>query len=198
MSSTSDDHVGSTPSTSESEVCGQKRNCKFPCKLCGGDHTIHRCPFLDEAKRVLDDHPASLLQLPPRYKKLLPNPSLVENSTDTPLWLVKASIIEDKPSESIPNESQKVEVVADPVLPLEGQSSDDTITEEKENDTTQILFINVDSNELGGNLPIPLLQEGSLSELYPAVYSVPPPSNLVISFDWNLPGRPRLPDSVPF
>ena len=84
------------------------------------------------------------------------------------------------------------------VLPLESPSSDDTVTRENENDVVQILFINTDSDEHGDNLPIPLPQEGSLSESYPAVYSVPPPSNLVISFDWNLLGRPRVPANVPF
>ena len=61
VSSTSDDHVESTPSTSENEVNGYKGRSKIPCRLCEGNHAIHRCPFLDEAKRVLDDHPASLL-----------------------------------------------------------------------------------------------------------------------------------------
>lgn len=34
--------------------------------------------------------------------------------------------------------------------------------------------------------------------MYPAFYSVPPPSNLVVSFDWNLLGRPYVPSNVPF
>lgn len=55
VSSTSDDHVENTPSTSESEAPGKKGKYRFPCKLCEGDHAVHRCPFLDEAKRVLDD-----------------------------------------------------------------------------------------------------------------------------------------------
>ncbi len=90
MSSTSDDHVESTPSTSENEVTGQKGRSKIPGRLCEGDHVIHRCPFLDKAKRVLDNHPSSPLQLPPRYKKLLPSPSLVENMTNT--FVVSQSI----------------------------------------------------------------------------------------------------------
>jgi len=109
VSSTSEDHFESTPSTIESEAFGQKRKCKFPCKLCEGDHVIHCCPFLDEAKRVLDNHPASPLRLPPGYKKLLLSPSLIENLTNTPFWSVEASFIEYKPPESIPDESQKVE-----------------------------------------------------------------------------------------
>jgi hypothetical protein len=144
------------------------------------------------------DRPVSPLRLPPGYKKLLPSPSLVENPAGPLKWSAEASIIEDEPSESIPDESQKVEAAVDPVLPSEVPSSDDTVTEENKDDTVQILFINTDSDEHGGNLPIPLSQEGSSSESYPAVYSVPPPSNLVVSFDWNQLGRPRLPASIPF
>ena len=126
------------------------------------------------------------------------SPSLVEHPTDTPLWSVQASVIEDKPAESIPDESQKVEAAVDLILSSEGPSLDDTITEENENDTIQIIFVNTNSDEHGGNLPIPLPQEGNLSELYLVVYSVPPLSNLVVSFDWNLLGRPCLPSNVPF
>jgi len=128
----------------------------------------------------------------------LPSPSLVENLANTPLWSAEASIIKDEPSESIPDEIQKVEMAVDPVLPSEDPSLDDTITEENKNDTVQILFVNTDSDEHRGGLPVPLPQEGSSSEPYPVVYLVPPPSNLVVSFDWNLLGRPRLLASVPF
>ena len=151
--------------------------------MCEDNHAIHHCPFLDEAKRVLDNRPASSLWLPPGYKKLLPSPSLVENPIDTPLWSVEGSVIEDKPTESIPDESQKVEAAVDPVLSSEGPSSNDTNTGENENDTVQIIFVSTDSDEHGGNLPIPLPHEGSSSESYPAIYSVPPLSNLVVSFD---------------
>ena len=89
-------------------------------------------------------------------------------------------------------------MVGDPVLSSESPPSDDIISKENENDTIQSLFVNIESNEHGGNIPIPLPQEGSLSEIYQGIYLVPPPSNLVISFDWNLLGRPRLPSNVPF
>lgn len=198
MSSTSGDHVESTLSTSESEVPIQKGKFKFPCKLCEGDHVIYHCPFLYEAKIVLDDRPISLLRLPPGYKKLLPSSSLVENPDDTHLWTAEASIIEDKPYESTPNEIQKVEAAIDPVFPSEDPSLDDTITEENKDDTVQILFVNTNSDEHGGSISVPLFQEGSSLESYSAIYLVPPPSNLVVSFDWNLLSRPRLLASVPF
>ena len=156
MSSTSDDHVQNTPSTSESEVSGKKGNHRFPCKLCEGDHTVHYCPFLDEAKRVLDDSLISPVRLPPGYKKIFPSPSLVENSANTPLWSARTSIVKDEPSESIPDESQKVEMAVDLVLPLEDPSLDDIITEENKNDNVQILFVNIDFDEHRDSLPVPL------------------------------------------
>jgi len=198
VSSTSDDHIENTLSTSEGEVSGQKRNPRFPCKLCEGDHTVHRCPFLEEAKGVLDNRLVSPLRLPPRYQKLLPSPPPVENPAGPSLWSAEAPIVENETSESIPDESQRVDMAVDPVLPSKCSSSNNTTTEEKENDAIQIIFIKTDSDDLGGSPPIPLPQDGSSSEPYPAIYSVPPPSNLVVSFDWNLLGRPRLLASVPF
>ena len=60
MSSTSGDHAGDTPSTSGSKVQENKGKIKFPCRLCEGNHPIHPCPYLDEAKKVLDNHLDSL------------------------------------------------------------------------------------------------------------------------------------------
>ena len=93
VASTSDSHVECIPSTSESEVLGQKGRARSPCRLCEGNHAIHRCPFLDEAKIVLDDRPVSPLQLPPGYKKLLPSPSLVENPAGPLKWSAEAQVI---------------------------------------------------------------------------------------------------------
>lgn len=70
VSSTSGDHVGNTPSTSDRKVHGKKGKVRIPCRLCEGNHSLHLCPFLDEAKRVLDNHPTSPQQLPFGYKKL--------------------------------------------------------------------------------------------------------------------------------
>jgi len=99
------------------------------------------------------------------------------------LWSAETSIIEDEPSLSIPDESRKVETVVDLVFPSEDPSLDDTITEENKNNTVQILLVNTNSDEHRDSLPIPLPKEGISSESSSAVYSVPPPSNLVVSFD---------------
>ena len=146
----------------------------------------------------MEDRSVSPVRLPPGYKKFSPSPPLVENPAVPLKWSAEVSIVDNGLSESIPDKIQKVETAVDPVLPSEVLSSDDTFTEENEDSTVQILFVNGDSNDQGNSLPIPLPQEGSSSESYPAVYLVPPPSNLVISFDWNQLGRPCLPANVPF
>jgi len=61
-------------------------------------------------------------------------------------------------------------MAVDPILTSEYLPLDDTVTEENEDDTIQIIFVNIDSDEHGGNLPIPLPREGNSSKLYPAVY----------------------------
>ena len=105
MSSTSGDHVDNTPSTSNSEVHGHKGKVKTPCRLCEGDHTLPRCPFLDETKRFLHNRPASPQQLPPGYKKLSPSPLLIENLTNITQSLVEKPIVESESFESIPDQS---------------------------------------------------------------------------------------------
>ena len=47
----------------------------------------------------------------------------------------------------------------DPVLPSEDPPSNDIIPKESENDTVQILFVTLESDELGGNPPIPSQRE---------------------------------------
>jgi hypothetical protein len=73
MSSASAGHAGDTPSTSDVKVGKKKTTVKFPCMLCKGDHYSHLCPRMDEASSLLEK-----LQLPKGYRKLSPNPSLVD------------------------------------------------------------------------------------------------------------------------
>ena len=116
MPSTSGDHVGDTPSTSGSKVHGNKGKVKFPCRLCEGNHPIHLCPYLDGAKKVLDNHPASLHRLLSGYKRLSLNPSLVDKVTDPNQPLVKPTLSEYESHESIPDPSLVKETV-DPISP---------------------------------------------------------------------------------
>jgi hypothetical protein len=72
-SSALDLHAGDAPSTSEVKVGKKKTTINFPCMLCEGDHYSHLCPCMDEASSLLEK-----LQLPTGYRKISPNPSLVD------------------------------------------------------------------------------------------------------------------------
>ena len=124
---------------------------KFPCRLCEGNHPIHLCPYLDEAKEVLDNHPASMQRLPSSYRRLSLNPSLVNELTNSNQLSVKPTLSESESYESIPDPNQQVKVTVDPISP----SVSRTVPEESEHDTTQVLFVSSDSNELGGNPLVP-------------------------------------------
>jgi len=106
MSSTSRDHVGNTPSTSDNKVHGQKGKIKLPCRLCEDIHPFHLCPYLDEAKRVLDNRPASPQRLPSGYRKLSLNPSLADEPTDLNQPLVETTLSESESYESIPDQNK--------------------------------------------------------------------------------------------
>jgi hypothetical protein len=66
-------HADDTPSTSDVKVGKKKKNVKFPCMLCKGDHYSHLCPHMDEASSLFEK-----LQLPKGYHDISPNPSLVD------------------------------------------------------------------------------------------------------------------------
>lgn len=106
MSSTSRDHVGDTPSTSGSKFHGKKGNVKFPCRLCKGNHPIHLCPYLDEAKKVLDNCPASLQRIPSGYKRISLNPSLIDELTKKNQPLVKPTLSKSESYKSILDPNQ--------------------------------------------------------------------------------------------
>ena len=92
-----------------------------------------------------------------------------------------------------------MEVTINPISPLANR----TFPEESEYDTTQVLFVSLDSNDLGGNPPVPSRQEENPPALVTQganspISTVPPPSSLVTSFDWNRLAGFHLPSYVPF
>jgi hypothetical protein len=65
-------HASDAPSTSDIKFGKKKRTVKFPFMLCEGDHCSHLFPHMDEASYLLEK-----LQLPTGYRKIYPNPLLV-------------------------------------------------------------------------------------------------------------------------
>ena len=66
----SESQVGGTSSASAGKSLKKQGKLANPCKLCEGHHAIHLCPYMDEAKRVLDNLTVSTPRLPAGYKQL--------------------------------------------------------------------------------------------------------------------------------
>jgi hypothetical protein len=118
-SSTSIGHAGDTPSTSDVKVGKKKTTVKFPSMLCKGDHYSQLCPHMDEASSLLEK-----LQLPKGYRKLSPNPSLVDglvNLVPSPVNLVDQVV--NLVSSSIEPQTQVVDPVPSSINPTLHQKS---------------------------------------------------------------------------
>jgi hypothetical protein len=66
-------HASDAPSTSDIQVGKKNTTVKFPCMLCKGDHYSHLSPRMDETSSLLEK-----LQLLAGYRRISPNPSLVD------------------------------------------------------------------------------------------------------------------------
>jgi hypothetical protein len=211
----SEQHADDLPSTSHDTVGKKKSRVKFPCMLCKGSHLTHLCPCMDEASKLLEDMTVSQPQLPAAYRKLSPNPPVVDgminlvppsvNLVDHVVNLV-TSLVEpvDKVVETIPSsinptlslesETQVVDSFppVDPILPVENETQ-----------VVDLISSSVD--------PTPPLEskpdtahvflvdtDSAMSRGIPPSPVEPPPSNEAIHFDWNVLTGPRLPSYIPF
>jgi hypothetical protein len=107
MSSSPAGHVGDTPSTSDVKVGKKNRTIKFPCMLCEGDHHSHLFPRMDEASYLLEK-----IQLPTGYRKISPNPSLVDGLVNLVPSLVS---LVDQVVNLVSSSVEPVTQVVDPV-----------------------------------------------------------------------------------
>jgi len=119
--------------------------------------------------------------------------------TDKNQPLVKPTLSESESYESILDPNQQVKVTVDLISP----SVNHTFPKESEYDTAQVIFVSLDSNELGGNPPAPLSQEENPPTLVTQgvnspVSMVPLQSSLVTSFYWNRLVGFHLRSYVPF
>jgi hypothetical protein len=100
-------YAGDALSTSDVKIGKKKKTVKFPCMLCKGDHYSHLCPHMDEASSLFEK-----LQLPKGYRKISPNPSLVDglvNPVPSPVSLV------DQVVNLVSSSVEPLTKVADPV-----------------------------------------------------------------------------------
>jgi hypothetical protein len=112
-------HVDNTPSNSDVTVGKKKKIVKFPCMLCKGDHYSHLCPCMDEAYSLLGK-----LQLPKGYRKLSPNPSLVDGLANSiPSSVSPVDQVVNLVSSSIEPQTQVVDPVPSSISPTLHQKS---------------------------------------------------------------------------
>ena len=74
LSLTSGSKVGGTSSTRVGKTPKKQGKITNPCRLCDGHHAIHLCPYMDEAKRVLDNSTISTPCLSIGYKQISSSP----------------------------------------------------------------------------------------------------------------------------
>jgi hypothetical protein len=211
----SEQHADDLPSTSHDIVGKKKSRVKFPCMLCKGSHLTHLCPCMDEASKLLEDMTFSQPQLPAAYRKISPNPPVVDgminpvppsvNPVDHVVNLVTSlvepvdQVVEPIPSSVNPtflleSETQAVDSFppVDPILPLENE--------------TQV--VDLISSSVDPTLPLEskpdtahvllIATNSNVSGGIPPSPVEPPPSNEAIHFDWDVLTGPRLPSYIPF
>ena len=86
--------VGGTSSASAGKNFKKQGKLANPCNLCEGHHPIHLCPYMDEAKRVLDNSTVSTPCLPAGYKKLSLGPPPADPTVGQ-----ESSLVDPAPSE---------------------------------------------------------------------------------------------------
>ena len=90
VSSTSGHHADDSPSTRDDRVEGKKG--RVPCQLCQGTHHTHLCPRMDEASSLLEKITVIQQNLPIDYRRVSPNPSLVDEVVDLTPSLVDPTL----------------------------------------------------------------------------------------------------------
>jgi len=171
----------------------KKGKIRIPCRLCEGNHPLHLCPFMDKASIVLKSLTAPLPQLPVGYQRLFA-------ATDRPPA--------DKEIDSNPSRVQAPLPklgCAQPIpdQPLVGKSVDSSSPPDhsvSEEHHAHVLLVSSDSPESRNDSPIPTAPKSppSVPLEHGGNHTIPPPSSLVASFDWNRLIASCLPSNMPF
>jgi hypothetical protein len=118
-------HAGDTPSTSDVKVGKKKKIVKFPCMLCEGDNYSHLCPRMDEASSILEK-----LQLPTGYRKISPNPSLVDGLVNpVPYSVISIDHVVNLVSYSVKPLTKVVDLVLSSINPTFHLKSETQLTD---------------------------------------------------------------------
>jgi hypothetical protein len=193
-SSASVGHVDDTPSTSDVQVGKKKKTVKFPCMLCKGNHYSHLCPRMDEASSLLEK-----LQLPKGYRKLSPNPSLVDGLVNpVPSSVSLVDQVVNLVSSSIEPRTQVADPVPSSVSPALHQKSDTKVVDLFSSSVDPTPPSMSDTNVVDPFPPVdpilPLENETQVVDpVSPLVDPIPPLRNVKVTDPVPSPVSPTLP-----
>jgi len=189
-SSSSKAHDDATLSTRNGK---EKGKIRIPCRLCEGNHPLHVCPLMDKASIVLESLTAPSPQLPVGYQHLsaVSDRPPVDKEIDSNPSHVQGPLPEPgcaKPVPDQPSVGKSVDSVSPP---------NHFVSEEHH---AHVLLVSSDSPESRNDSPIPATPESppSVPLAHGGNHTIPPPSSLVASFDWNHLIVGHLPSNMPF
>jgi hypothetical protein len=118
-------HDGDAPSTSDVKFGKKKTIAKFPYMLCKGDHYSHLCLRMDDDSSLLEN-----LQLPIGYRKIPPNPSLVDGMVNmVPSSISQIDQVVNLVSSSVEPLTKVVDPVPSSVIPTLHMNSDPEVVD---------------------------------------------------------------------
>jgi hypothetical protein len=181
-SSASVGHVNDTPSTSDAQIGQKKKNVKFPCMLCKGNHYSHLCPCMDEASSLLEK-----LQLPKGYRKLSSDPSLVDglvNRVPSPVSPIDQVV--NLISSSIEPRTQVADPVPSSISPALHQKSDTKVIDLFSSPVDPTLLLKSDTKAVDLFPPVdpilPLENETQVvNPVSPSIDPIPPLQNVIVT-----------------
>ena len=143
--------VGGTSSTGAGKASKKQGKITNPCRLCEGHHAIHLCPYMDEAKRVLDNLTGSSPCLPAGYNRISLSPPPADARIGQESSLVDPTPSEIQNQESIPDQPLVVGSVE-----LAPSVVHQVFSIESGTHIPQVLLVSLDSSDLEKYSPVPI------------------------------------------
>ena len=214
--------VGGTSSASAGKAPKKQGKLTNPYRLCEGHHSIHLCPYMDEAKRFLDKSTISAPCLLASYKQISLSPSPFDSMIGQESSLVDPAPPEIPIQESVPKKS--LDVASVNFIP---SMVHQVFSVESGSHIPKVLIVSSDSSDLEKYSPIPIpLEDTPLPPMMEVLEDTPfasmmevvedSPSSLITPredhlssmvapliilvafFDWGRFAGYRLPSYVPF
>ena len=163
--------VGGTSSVSAGETLKKQGKLTNPYKLSEGHHAIHLCPYMNEAKRVLDNLVVFAPCLPAGYKQLSLSPPPAD-----PMIGQESSLVDPAPSKIQIQESIIDQPLVVGSVELAPSAVHQVFSNESGPHIPRVLLVSSDSSDLEKDSPAHVPQEVSPSPSVMKVLEDNPPT----------------------